>query len=51
MNGNEISMLQLLSIVGSTFAIGITMGWILALFLIGSNSSQSKHTAMDDQES
>jgi hypothetical protein len=50
MNGNAISMLQLLSIAGSTFAMGITLGWILALFHIGSYSSQSKHTAMDDRE-
>jgi hypothetical protein len=50
MNGNEISMLQILSIAGSTLGIGITMGWILALFLIGSNSSHSKHHAMDDRE-
>jgi hypothetical protein len=50
MNGNEISMLQILSIAGSTFAMGITLGWILALFHIGCNSSHSKHNVMDDRE-
>ena len=47
MNGYEISMLQALSIAGSTFAVGITLGWILALFHIGGSSSR---TNRDDSE-
>jgi hypothetical protein len=50
MNGYEISIMRVLSIAGSTFAIGITLGWILALFHIGCYSSHSKHDAMEDEK-
>ncbi len=48
MNGYELSMIQALSIAGSTFAMGITLGWILALFHIGSYASLSKHDSIED---
>ncbi len=47
MNGYEFSLVQALSIAGSTFAVGITLGWILALLHMGSSSSGSKP---DDKE-
>ncbi len=48
MNGVELSMVQTLSIAGSTFAIGITLGWILALMHIGSSPTRSDR---NDKES
>ena len=41
MNGFELSVVQTLSIAGSTFAAGITLGWILALLFIGGISTRS----------
>jgi hypothetical protein len=40
-------MLQTLSIAGSTFAVGITFGWILALLHIGGIYTRSDR---DDKE-
>ncbi len=48
MNGYEISVVQALSIAGSTFAVGITLGWILALLHIGGSSGLSNHDDKDD---
>ena len=48
MNGYEFSVVQALSIAGSTFAVGITLGWILALLHIGGSSSRSNHDDKDD---
>ncbi len=47
MNGYEFSVVQALSIAGSTFAVGITLGWILAMLLIG-GSDRSNHNDKDD---
>ncbi len=47
MNGYEFSLVQAISIAGSTFAVGITLGWILALLHMGSSSGRSKP---DDKE-
>ncbi len=51
MNGYELSIVKVLSIAGSTFAMGVTFGWILALIHIGSYSSHSKHDDIEDQKS
>jgi hypothetical protein len=48
MNGYEFSMLQTLSIAGSAFATGITLGWILALLHIGGISSRSDRNDEED---
>ena len=48
MNITSISMVQALSIAGSTFAIGITLGWILALLNLGGSSDGSKPRDRDD---
>ena len=48
MNGYEISMLQTLSIAGSSFAVGITLGWILALLHIGGISTRSDRNDKED---
>ncbi len=47
MNSFELSVVQALSIAGSTFALGITLGWILALFHTGGSSG---HPNRDDKE-
>ncbi len=48
MNGYELSIVKVLSIAGSTFAMGISMGWILALLHIGAISTRSDRTDKDD---
>ncbi|MDD5367557.1 MAG: hypothetical protein PHQ40_00605 [Anaerolineaceae bacterium] len=48
MNGYEFSVVQALSIAGSTFAVGITLGWILALLHTGGSSGRSNHDDKDD---
>ncbi len=48
MNGDELSMVQTLSIAGSTFAIGITLGWILALLHIGGESRKPNRNDEED---
>ncbi len=48
MNGYEFSMVQALSIAGSTFAVGITLGWILALLHIGAISNRSDRNDKED---
>jgi len=48
MNGYEFSMLQALSIAGSTFAVGITLGWIVALLYIGGISTRSDRNDKED---
>ncbi len=48
MNGYEFSVVQALSIAGSTFAVGITLGWILALLHMGSSSGPSNHDNKED---
>ena len=47
MNGYDFSTVQALSIAGSTFAVGIILGWMLALLHIGGSSGGSNH---DDKE-
>jgi len=48
MNGYEFSMVQALSIAGSTFVVGITLGWILALLHIGGISTRSDRNDKED---
>ncbi len=48
MNGFELSVVQTLSIAGSTFAMGITLGWILALLHIGGISARSDPNDKED---
>lgn len=48
MNGYELSVVQTLSIAGSTFALGITLGWILALLNIGGISTRSDRNDKED---
>lgn len=48
MIGYELSVMQTLSIAGSTFAVGITLGWILALLHIGGISRRSDHNDKED---
>ncbi len=50
MNGYEFSMVQALSIAGSAFATGITLGWILALLHIGGISSRSDRNDEEDKK-
>lgn len=42
MSIQDISIVQILSIAGATFAFGIVLGWVLAL-LHSSGSSGSSH--------
>ncbi len=48
MNGFELSMIQTLSIAGSTFAVGISLGWILALLHMGGISTRSERNDKED---
>ncbi len=48
MNGYELSIVKVLSIAGSTFAMGISMGWILALLHIGGISTRSDRNDKED---
>ncbi len=48
MNGYEFSLVQAISIAGSTFAVGITLGWILALLHMGSSSNWSNREDKED---
>jgi hypothetical protein len=48
MNGFELSVVQTLSVAGSTFAVGITLGWVLALPHIGGISSRSDRNDEED---
>jgi hypothetical protein len=48
MNGYDFSIVQALSIAGSTFAIGITLGWVLALLHFGGSSGGSNHRDKED---
>lgn len=38
MNTFELSVVQALSMAGSTFAVGIFLGWILALFQVSGSA-------------
>lgn len=48
MNGYGLSVVQALSIAGSTFAVGITLGWVLALLHIGGSSDRADHNDKED---
>ncbi len=48
MNGYELSIVKVLSIAGSTFAMGITLGWILALLHVGGISARSDPNDKED---
>ncbi len=48
MNGYELSIVKVLSIAGSTFAMGITLGWILALLHMGGISTRSDRNDKED---
>ena len=48
MSSLDASAINAVSIAGSTFAIGLVVGWALALFLIG-GSSGSSNNADEDQ--
>ncbi len=48
MNGYEFSVVQALSIAGSTFAVGITLGWILALLHVGGSPDRSNPNDKED---
>ena len=47
MIGNGFSIVQALSIAGSTLAIGIVFGWILALLHAGGSSGRSDRDKED----
>jgi len=38
MNNTDISMVQALSLASSTFAMGMFLGWVLALIHLGGSS-------------
>ena len=48
MNGYEFSLVQALSIAGSTFAIGVTLGWILALLHVGNSPDRPNPNDKED---
>jgi hypothetical protein len=48
MNGGEVSIVQALSFAGSALAIGIVVGWLLALFQLGGSSGGSIHRDKDN---
>lgn len=48
MNSIDLSTVQALSIAGSTFAVGIVLGWVLALLHFGGSSNGSNHRDKED---
>ena len=48
MNNIGFTTVQALSIAGSTFAVGIVLGWVLALLQFGSSSGGSKPRDKED---
>lgn len=48
MSDYSITTAQAMSIAGSTFAVGIVLGWIWALFLFGGSSNCSNHSNKED---
>jgi hypothetical protein len=48
MNIQDISIVQILSIAGSTFAFGLVLGWVLALLHSGGSSSSSHNHDEED---
>ena len=48
MNIHDFSTFQALSIAGSTFAVGIVLGWVLALLQFSSSSKSSRSWDKED---
>lgn len=48
MSGYDFSVVQALSIAGSTFAIGITLGWVLALLHFSGSSGETNPRDKED---
>ncbi len=48
MVNSGFSVIQAFSIAGSTFLIGITIGWVLALFHLGNSAGVSNYTDGED---
>jgi hypothetical protein len=48
MTGSEITVLGAISVAGPTFAIGLCMGWSLALFLLSGSSGSSNGKDEDE---
>jgi predicted exporter len=48
MNTINFSTVQALSIAGSTLAVGVVLGWVLALLYLGNSSAGSNHREKED---
>lgn len=49
MNGCDISVVQALSIASPAFAIGVILGWVMAILHFGGSSRYRNHQKKEDR--